>query len=84
MDPDPYLSFYFADLGSDQSFHFNADPAHHQSDANLRPLVFRPKKIYFQIFSPGFHFEPVSPAGSKLIDIDFNAEPDLKPAFNFN
>jgi hypothetical protein len=35
-----------ADLDMDATFHFNADllldPAPHQSDANLQPLVYRP------------------------------------------
>jgi hypothetical protein len=38
-DPDP--SFHF---NTNPTFHFNADPdpVPHQSDVNLRPLVYRP------------------------------------------
>ncbi len=35
-DPDP---FFHLNVDLDLTFHFNADPAPHQSDSNLRPLV---------------------------------------------
>ncbi len=45
-DPDP--AFHF-NADPDPSFHYNADPdpAPHQSDGNLRPLVFRPSRAPF-------------------------------------
>jgi hypothetical protein len=46
-DPDP--AFYFS-ADPDPAFHFNADPDPdpvHQSDGNLRPLVYRPPRAPF-------------------------------------
>ncbi len=68
----------------DPAFGFNADPdpAPHQSDENLRPLVYRPSGIHFKPprlhcgrprpFTP--HFEPLKP-----LHFDLNA--DLDPDF---
>jgi hypothetical protein len=39
-DEDPDLSFHF-DADSERTFQFDADPDPHQSDANLRPLIYR-------------------------------------------
>jgi hypothetical protein len=66
MVPDPYK--FNAD--SEPAFHLNADPdpAPHQSDINLRPLV------YIQ-YTPGLHFEPL-----KLLNFFKNADPDLDSA----
>jgi hypothetical protein len=67
-DPDPFLH---VNADPDPIFYFYADPdpaspPPHQSDANLRPLVFRPSTA---------PFEPL-----KLLIFDFNADPD--PAFH--
>jgi hypothetical protein len=58
--------------GSGSSLHFNAelDPAPHQNDQNLRPLVYRPFKLYF---------EPL-----KLLNFNFNAYPVPVPALHSN
>ncbi len=56
MDPDPFVNFdvdldlpFNFDANLDPPFHFVADPdpAPHQSDANLRPLVYRTLKAPF-------------------------------------
>jgi hypothetical protein len=77
------LIYFNADL----AFYFNADPdpAPHQSDADLRPLVYRPPGfrfepiLYASILSvhgpPWFRFEPL-----KLMNFDCNADRD--PAFS--
>jgi hypothetical protein len=51
------------------------DPAPHQSDANLRPVVYRP--VVSIGGPPWLHFEPL-----KLLSLDLNADPD--PAFHSN
>ncbi len=45
-DPDPAFNF---NADPDPAFHVNADsdPAPHQSDGNLRPLVYRPSTAPF-------------------------------------
>jgi hypothetical protein len=47
-DPDPFFHF---NADPDTIFHFNADldleSAPHQSDVNLRPLVYRPSRASF-------------------------------------
>jgi hypothetical protein len=43
--------------GSDFSHHADPDPSHHQSDTNLRALVFRPLRL---------HFEPPRPSNFPL------------------
>ncbi len=47
-DPDPFFHFK---ADPDSTFHFNADlnleSAHHQSDANLRPLFYRLSRASF-------------------------------------
>ncbi len=47
--------FYF-NADPDQNFHFNANPnpAPRQSDANIRPLVYRPSRVPFWTFKPPF------------------------------
>jgi hypothetical protein len=54
----------------------DSDPAPHQSDANLRPLVCRPSKFILSLHCelPGHHFEPL-----KLPNFDFNTDPDPDP-----
>jgi hypothetical protein len=71
----------------DTSFHINVnpDPAPHQSDANLRPLIYRASTAPFRAAPPAstvsghappkLHFEPL-----QLLNFDFNA--DLDPAFH--
>ncbi len=43
------LRIYYFNVDQGPSFHFNADPdpASHQSDANLRPLVYKPAGLHF-------------------------------------
>jgi hypothetical protein len=78
-DPDP---------NPNPTFHFNANPDldldPHQSDANLRALVFRPFTASFLSLNasivsvhgpPRLHFETL-----KLLNFDNNADPD--PAFH--
>ncbi len=66
----------------DQTFHWNADsdPASHQNDTNLRPLVYRPSRAPFS----NLHAPNVSANGPlglnflrlKLLNLDFNADTD--------
>jgi hypothetical protein len=60
-DPDP--AFHFNE-DPDPAFYFNVDtdpnPAPHQSDGNLRPLVYRPSKVPFE--HPGLHCERSRPS----------------------
>ncbi len=65
--------------------HFNADPdldtGSHQSDANLRPLVYRTSRAAFLASTPRFvsvYGPPKAPfwASTKLLNFDFNADPD--------
>ncbi len=58
-------------VNPDPTFHFDEDldPCLHQSDANLRPLVYRP---------PGLHFEPPRlhcESSLLTIALDFGADP---------
>jgi hypothetical protein len=87
-DPDP--SFYF-NADPDPAFHFDADPdthldpATHQNNANLRPLVYRPSilSLHASIVSvhgpPRLNFQPL-----KLLNLDFNVDSDRDPAFPYN
>ncbi len=77
--PVPYPSFHF-NADPDPIFHLNADPDPHQSDANLRPLVYPTlqaliSKLNASIVrvsqSSRLHFEPL-----RLLNFDFNADAD--------
>ncbi len=48
VDADPDPAFHFS-ADADLDFHFDADmdPAPYPSDANLRPLVYRPSRASF-------------------------------------
>jgi hypothetical protein len=65
FDADPDQTFFHLDADPDQTFHFDADPdqtffhldadtnpAVHQSDANLRPLVYRPSTAHSGASTP--------------------------------
>ncbi len=43
-DPDPALHF---NADTDPTFHLNPDPDPHQSDVDMRPLVYRPSRAPF-------------------------------------
>jgi hypothetical protein len=86
FNTDPDSTFYF-NADTDSIFllfvRIRPDPdpvpAHHQSDTNLRPLVYRPSRALFEppriivcvIFLYGFPL--------KLLNVHLNADPD--PAF---
>jgi hypothetical protein len=71
------FEIFHLNADAEPNFHFNKDPdpATHQSDANLRPLVFRPSTPSFEplkLFS--FYF-------SADKDLVFHSNVDLDPAF---
>jgi hypothetical protein len=47
---DPYPAFKF-NADPDPALQFNADPIPYQGDANLRPLVYRPSRPLFYVFT---------------------------------
>jgi hypothetical protein len=58
----PASSFHF-NADPDPTFNFNADPVFfvpHQSDENLRSLVYKPQRLYFEppLCIHGLHLEP--------------------------
>jgi hypothetical protein len=59
----------------------NSDPAPHQNDANLLPLVYIPPGLHFLLLRlhgpPLLHFEPL-----KLLNFDFKVDPTPNPAFH--
>jgi hypothetical protein len=69
--------FTFTD--SDPNFHFNvnSDPAPHQSDANLRPLVQKPSRLFYDPW-PSIALICASTAP------EFRFYADLDPAFDFD
>jgi hypothetical protein len=66
----PDSTFYY-NADSDPAFHFEADPDPHQSDKNLRSMVYKPFRALLEAFILSVH-------GSIL---SFNADPD--PAAKF-
>jgi hypothetical protein len=75
-----YPHHFYAD--PDPAFGFNADPdpAPHQSDENLRPLVYRPFGIHFK--PPRLHCErprPFTPHFEPLKPLHFDLNADLDP-----
>jgi hypothetical protein len=69
------LAFFDFDLYPDPTFNSDADPAPHQRDADLGPLVYRPST------NPGTRFRPES-LYSKLPQL-LSFDLDSAPAFNF-
>ncbi len=73
FDADPDPNFYF-DADPDPDFHFDADtdPVPHQSDPDLRPMVYRTSTaLYFD--PPRLHCEPPQV-------LNFYFDPDTEPA----
>jgi hypothetical protein len=74
--------FTLIQIRDSSAFNFNVDPnadldpAQYQSDANLRPLVYKPSRAPS---SPLFHGEPL-----KLLNLVVNANPDQDPAIQSN
>jgi hypothetical protein len=76
-DPDPSIH---CNVGTDPTFHLNAgpdpDPAPHQSEANLQPLVYRPSRAPILAYTPTLYCK------RPRLHFDFNADPD--PAVHSN
>ncbi len=75
---------HHGDTDPDPSCHFDAhldpDPAPHQSDANQRPLVYRPTRLHSEL--PRFYCERPRPSTApfgplKLLSFDFHADQDI-------
>jgi hypothetical protein len=59
------------------------DPDPHQSEGNLRPLVYRsPPGLHFE--HPGIHYERPRLYFEPLLNFYFNADADPDPAFHSN
>jgi hypothetical protein len=83
LDADPYF-YSNANANPDPTLYFDTDPAYYQSDANLRPLSYKPPALHFKppglhCECPRLHFEPL-----KMLNFDFDADADLDSDFYSN